>query len=266
MQDGMMEQLTTYLNEAGSIALTYFTNPVGKTRLKKDGSAVTDADIRISVLLAEKLSAAYPDIPFCDEEGSAVDARKGTWWVIDPIDATANFIEGNPYFAISVALVSEGVPQLGIVYAPALGSIYTAVRGSGAFKNGEPIQVGAHETVEHAKILLDIGLHERTIQVHRALRESFQERGASMKSKGCASLGICEVADNTSDAFIHRGLNAWDIAAATLVAHEAGAIISGIDGEAKQLFEPGIIVANTPITQQIVSITKAALDSFPARA
>src|SRR5690606_36352902 len=110
---------------------------------KSPDQPVTAADLAADRLLRERLSAAFPSYGWLSEE--TVDSRdrlaRSRVWIVDPIDGTNSFVAGSPEFVVCVGLVEEGEPAVGVVYNPATGELYHAVRGGGAFRNGEPIRV-----------------------------------------------------------------------------------------------------------------------------
>lgn len=260
--DAMLALLETTVVDAGQIALLHFNNGTNNFHTKPDGSPVTDADIEIGKYIESCLTAQYPSVPILNEEGVKKGGRPRSLWVIDPIDATENFVKSNPWFAISAALVCDGIPQLGVVYAPATKTLYRARRGHGAFKDGKAISISRDsECAENPLILLDIGSHARTVGFHANVRASLTAQCVLTESLECASLELCMVADGTADGFLHRGLAAWDIAAGILIAEEAGARITGLRGEPKDLYGSGII-ATTPSLAPIMQRWAAvALDA-----
>ncbi len=259
MPQEIADSIEPIMREAGNIALGFFQEDIRFSN-KKDGSPITAADIAVSDFLEARLHRVFPDIRFCNEEGSRVDARQGLFWVIDPIDATDNFIRGNLYFSISVALIANGTPILGMVYAPCFDKLYRACEGSGATMNGQYIEARLPKSLAGSLLLLDAGRSDSTVRTHARLKDVFIEHGTYIESKGCASLELCAIAEGTADIMIHRGLNAWDVAAGMVIAKEAGCVVTGLDGAAKDIFAPGIIGTSPPLTNQVVSITTAALD------
>ena len=250
------------VRDAGSIAHDYFSigSPL-TTTAKPDGSPVTEADIRISRFIQDRLTTAFPAIPFLSEETAheAVDTS-GDMWVLDPIDATANFAAGNPHFSISLAYVVSGKPLIGIVYAPAEEKWYMTSAGSDSSQDLRTQQIRASDTLAGSRILLDTGTRPDTVATHARLRAAFENEGAIVESRSCASIDIAAVGYGEFDAYVHRGLQVWDIAAAIAIARDAGAAISDMAGNEKDIFTSGIIVANPSLYAHIVTLVNHTLD------
>ena len=257
----MLAVLETMVREAGDISRKYFAAEMRVTE-KEDGSPVTNADIEISQYIESTLRAQFPGIGILSEEGPQQSDLSDSCWIIDPIDGTSNFISGNPNFSISVALVVNNESELGIVYTPALGDIYTASRGKGAFKNTEKIRVSTTKELASAYILLDTGTHEESLRIHGALRKALTTLGARAQGNNCASLDLCRVGEGLADAFIHRGLKAWDIATGMLIAEEAGAKVTNLQFGKKELFSSGIIATTPGVYSELETCVSHTLDEL----
>jgi myo-inositol-1(or 4)-monophosphatase len=241
--------------DAGSVALQYFQG-IKKNQLKTktDGSPVSTADIETNSYICAALEKEFPSYGILSEESRG---RSGKMlWVIDPIDATANFISGNSHFAVSIALCGDNGPVAGIVYAPAEKKLYSAQNGMGALLNGSSIVISNRKTLKGSKILLDIGAHAATIELHKEIASLLRKEGAEITSLSCASLDICAVGEGIYEARIHVRQQPWDIAAGMVVAEEAGAIVSQLNGEKKDFLKPGILVANSAMHPLLVALLK----------
>jgi myo-inositol-1(or 4)-monophosphatase len=211
--------------EAGEIGLA-FVRDGAKVFDKPDNSPVTEADLAIDAHLAKRLRGVSKAIGWLSEEATDTAERlsKRQLWVVDPIDGTRGFIAGNGEWVISAALVEEGRPLAGVLYRPTNGDIYTAGRGTGAFKNGQKLQVSKGSlidirTIAGPKPLFDIA--------QAALPEI--ERAASLSS---LALRIAYVAEGRIDAaFASRDSHDWDIAAAELLLSEAGGSLTTLEGD-----------------------------------
>ena len=150
MYKKLIEKVKTIVYEAAGII-----DDIKKPRVNEKGinDFVTEVDIKISQFLCDKLPKLVKESVALSEEGSIVNPEKGYYWVIDPIDGTSNFIYGIPDYGISVALLKNGKPVLGVVYAPKKDEMYYAAEGLGAFCNGKPIQVCQDEHIKSTLIL-----------------------------------------------------------------------------------------------------------------
>jgi 3'(2'), 5'-bisphosphate nucleotidase len=123
----LAEQLVAVALEAGAVIMQIYAAPAA-ARVKTDGSPVTEADERAEAVITQHLAALAPEIPIIAEEAVAAGrapATAGNFFLVDPLDGTKEFISGNGEFTVNIALIQDGVPVWGVVYAPALGLIYT---------------------------------------------------------------------------------------------------------------------------------------------
>ena len=265
MSDISLEKLEVIVRGAGVIALQYFGKITDADRsIKDDGSLLTVADLAVNTYILDALRKEFPEYPILSEEVKGMP-EGNSMWIVDPIDGTKNFSSGNPYFGISIGLIVDGVPEVGVVYSPAENKLYSAKRGSGAFLNGKKIAVSSCDSMQGAHILLDTGASEQTLRMHGAIREGCSNNGALVESKMAASLELCAVASGESDAMAHRGLKAWDIAGGMVVALEAGARITDLVGVEKDMFKGGIVVSTPHIHESIVEITAKVFATELAR-
>lgn len=194
-----------------------------EVRHKAGAEIVTSADLLSDQIIREHLSSRFPRHRFLSEEAVEENADfAGPVWIVDPIDGTANYAHGHPLVSISVALTIEGDPCVGVVHAPFLGETYAAIRGGGACCNGSPIHVS--EVSELKRALIGTGfphirddLDGAMTRVRRLLTEC-----QDIRRSGSPALDICWVAAGKLDAHT-ESLAPWDIAAAALIATEAGA-------------------------------------------
>src|SRR2546428_2086500 len=137
---------------AADIGLSVFRGDVRVT-MKADRTPVTQADTEIERMVRERVAAVFPGDRVLGEEGGGDAAAPGRVWIVDPIDATANFARGIPIWGTLIALQLDGELVLGVASAPALGERYEATRGGGARCNDSPIYVSAEAVIGQAQIL-----------------------------------------------------------------------------------------------------------------
>lgn len=210
---------------------------------KADGSFVTAADTAIEVALRAEIAAAYPDHAIVGEEqGGALVAGTPTW-VIDPIDATANFLRGVPVFATLIALVQDGRTVLGVASAPALGECWDAAEGAGARRNGEPIGVSAVTELARAHVLHgDLDRFRAEPAMWDALTSLVDD---AWRSRGFGDFWMhLLVAGGMAEAAVEQHLAVWDVAALDCIVREAGGRITGPRG-VSVLANPGGWVLST---------------------
>jgi histidinol-phosphatase len=214
-------------DRAAAIGMSIFRHEV-IVKMKSDQTPVTQADTLIEEMIRQQVNAAFPDDRILGEEHGGDDPSHGRAWVVDPIDATANFARGIPIWATLIALQVDGDPVVGVVNAPAIGERYDAVAGGGARENGDPIRVSAIDAVAEAQILFagagswtGTGRDEAVLKV----------LGSAKRTRGFGDFwGHALVARGAAEAMVERELSLWDFAALVPIVREAGGRITTIDG------------------------------------
>ena len=186
----------------------------------------TQMDRDSEKFIVDSLLSARPDDGIIGEEGSTRASSSGITWVIDPIDGTVNYLYGLPGWSVCIAAKdSEGV-LVGVVHSPTVGSTWTATRGGGAYFNGKPIHCNDPISLDRALIgtgfVYDVSKRAHQGKVIAALLPQVRD----IRRMGSAAVDICYVAMGSFDGYFEIGLKEWDIAAASLVASEAGALIA----------------------------------------
>jgi myo-inositol-1(or 4)-monophosphatase len=212
-----MEVAIAAVRAAGEAILPGFRSGQD-VRYKSADQPVTDSDLLADEMLKAALIGARPEYGWLSEETKDSPDRLGRErvWVVDPIDGTNSFVKGIAEWAISVDLAVDGEAVLGIVHNPVTGELFHAVRGGGAFLNGEPIRVSA--ATPQAS--------ERTCLASRGemKRGEFDRfHGWTLKPLGSTAYKMAKVADGTGDVFVSRGPKSeWDVCGADVIVTEAG--------------------------------------------
>jgi myo-inositol-1(or 4)-monophosphatase len=214
-------------------------------REKGPGDWVSDADTSSEAAVRAVLADAAPDLAFFGEEMGGERADIG--WFVDPLDGTANFVHGYPVVGVSVGLVAGGEPIVGVVHAPMLGEVYSARRGGGAFRNGEPIRVSGRAPE---------GAICATGFPFRAKRERLPEyfpvferallTFEDLRRAGAASMDLAWTAAGVFDGYFEQNLGTWDVAAGALLVREAGGVVTDWRGDDRAWLQSGDIVAGPP--------------------
>ncbi len=197
---------------------------------KSDGSLFTEADLAAQDALSRLLPRIYPG-PIVGEEMTQeqqaerwLDGEEGLWCV-DPIDGTSNFVNGLPYFAVSVALMRKGRSVLGVVYDPVADEVFYAEKGNGAFLNGERLPI--RETVPHLRnAMAEVDFKRLPATLAQALAAA--PPYSSQRNFGASTLEWCYVAAGRFDVYLHGGQKLWDYAAGSLILEEAGGLMSSL--------------------------------------
>lgn len=196
---------------------------------------VSEADRKAESAAETVLMDAFPSDTLVAEESyerKEADVRGTRRWYLDPLDGTVNFLRGFDHWCVSLAFVdSSDQTECAAVYCPPEESLYTAIRGEGSHRNGEPLQVRTCEELRRA--LLGSGFpyeFEDPAETNLSEWASVTPHALSMRSLGAAALDLCEVARGRLDGFWEIQLEAWDITAGALIAREAGATVTTRDG------------------------------------
>lgn len=216
----MLDDVARIAAEAGAIALSRCGSDYGRWE-KKPGELVCDVDLELDAFLREKLTALDPDAGWLSEEtlDDSDRSERRRAWVVDPIDGTRDYLRDRPGWSVSVALVEDRVPVIGVLSAPARDEIWTAQRGKGARRNGLRLQASDRTLLAGARVPAEQLPAEDSDLV-------------PVSKPNSIALRIALVAAGEADlvATLKWGFE-WDIAAAALIAEEAGATITGALGQ-----------------------------------
>ena len=201
---------------------------------KSARDVVTEADHLSEAMIVEAIQAQYPDDAILAEEtgehraiaGEAPTSGRGRVWIVDPLDGTVNYANGIPVFCVSIGLVIDGEPAVGVIVDPTRHESFSAVRDGPALLDGRPITASDKDKLSDFVISMALSgraATSRSRNLRRQIRIS--------RSMGSAALALAYVANGRFDAFIQQGgLSAWDVAAAGLIAERGGALVSAMDG------------------------------------
>ena len=237
---------------AGAAALleTGLAKPGSAAELKGRGDYVTATDRRSESAILEVLAREAPGIAVVAEERGGL--RASTMWAVDPLDGTTNFTRGFPTVGISVALLENGHPSVGVVLAPFLRLEFTFARGSGAFRNGDRLPL--HRVVDPSGALVATGFpfrNKKQLPRYLALMEQGLRRFEDLRRAGAAALDLAWTASSTFDGFFELSLNTWDVAAGAGLVLEVGGRVtdwSGGDG----WIQTGDILAGSPAVHEVL--------------
>jgi histidinol-phosphatase len=213
-------------DEADVITMHFFRAATLSVKTKVDNTPVTEADLAVEKLLRERLAKSRPDDTIVGEE-FGVTGSSARRWIIDPIDATKNFMRGIPVFATLIALQDE----VGVVSAPAIGMRWWASRGEGAFCNARPIHVSGIASIEEAQLSYDdvitfekYGLRDRFLALDRRCG----------RSRGFGDFwGHMLVAEGACDISVEPEVALWDVAPIQVIVEEAGGRFTDLAGDAR---------------------------------
>jgi myo-inositol-1(or 4)-monophosphatase len=223
---------------------------------KGPGDWVSDADHASERAIREVLRTAAPGLAFFGEETGGERAEVG--WVVDPLDGTTNFLRSFPVVGVSIALVAQGEPVVGVVQAPMLGDVYAARRGGGASRNGAPITVASRPP---AGAVCATGFPFRSKRdgldaylptLERALR-AFED----LRRAGAASLDLAWTACGVFDGYFEQHLGTWDVAAGGVIVREAGGIVTDWHGDDRAWLDGDIVAGSPAVHARILELASA---------
>jgi myo-inositol-1(or 4)-monophosphatase len=224
--------------------------------IKGPADYVTEADHRAERTLRAELEKARPGIGFLMEEaGESAGAQDGERWVVDPLDATTNFLHGIPHFCISIAYERARQPVAGIVYDPLRDEMFWAEKGMGAFVNDRRLRVSARNRLADAVLATGIpfGARRGKDEFVGALRQ-VMDATAGVRRMGSAALDLAYVAAGRYDGFWETGLSPWDVAAGVVLVREAGGFVTTIAGGDDMIYGGSILAANTALHAPLIKL------------
>jgi myo-inositol-1(or 4)-monophosphatase len=204
---------------------------------------VTEMDRASERLVVERILAARPDDGIVGEEGTDRAGTSGVRWIVDPLDGTTNYLYGHAGFAVSIAAAIDGEVVAGVVHDPLHGEVFTATLGGGAARNGRPISASTQTELGQALVATGFSYDPDRRTRQAAVLGQLIPLVRDIRRMGAAAVDLCSVACGRVDAYYERGLQEWDHAAGGLIAREAGALVSGLDGGA---IGTGVCVAAPP--------------------
>lgn len=227
---------------------------------KAPADYVSAADLKAEQTIFEALTKARPGYGFLGEERGLIEGSDKTHtWIVDPLDGTTNFLHAIPHFAINIALQREGAVVAAITYNPVSNDLFWAEKGKGAFVNDKRLRVAARTRLEEAVIATGIpflghGQHARFLkELHQ-----ISQKVAGVRRFGSAALDLAWVAAGRYDGYWERDLNAWDIAAGSLLVAEAGGKVTDADGGTDIIASGSICAGNLEIHPVLIDRLRAA--------
>jgi myo-inositol-1(or 4)-monophosphatase len=258
--------LRNLLEGAGSLTLQYFRKNLRQFHKPDSQGIVTEADLATESYIISTIKDAYPESQFIAEESLPADswgpeglstaARQALAndlvWIIDPIDGTTNFAKGNPYYCVSVAvgrMAADGSFEtlLGGVHQPITGELFLGVLGKGAYLNGERLPLLGPATMSNACFATGFG-YQSGMMIDQVLRTAaaLKNESLGLRINGAAALDIAWTACGRSDGFYEIRLMPWDMAAAALIAREAGLVVRNMKGTNHSVLDDGNIIVSHP--------------------
>ena len=190
---------------------------------------LTEYDVKIQAILQKQLKEILPQASFFGEEGEHNYHKDGYCFVCDPIDGTTNFVKGCKFSSISVALLKDGKPILGVIYNPYLDEMFCAEKGKGAKLNGADIHT-TNDSLADSLVTFGTGVNDLSEidSIFEYAKKCFKA-SIDVRRCGSAAIELCSLACGRIGYFCEFNLSPWDYSAGVLIAEEAGAIVKSND-------------------------------------
>jgi myo-inositol-1(or 4)-monophosphatase len=249
-QDVLLALAERAARAAGDFLAERFRGPAAGISSKSTPTdLVSDADRDSEALIVQTITKERPDDGFITEESADIDSRSGVRWVIDPLDATVNFLFRIPWWCVSVAVENDSGTIAGAIYNPNVDEMFTAARGGGAFLNGSPVSVSTNDRLDRALIgtgfsYLDLARADQASIVARVL-----PRVRDVRRMGSAALDLAALACGRLDGYYEAPLERWDRAAGLLMVTEAGGVVTHLPGP--QGLTDGVIASGSALHEDL---------------
>lgn len=216
---------------------------------------VTEYDKRAEQLVIERLTRDFPEHAIIGEEGGCVgDADAKCIWYVDPLDGTMNFAHGVPFFAVSLGLVVNGEPLVGVVHAPALGWTFSAMVGMGCKRNGLPIEVSRTASLPEGLFATGFPYVAGVPNANLPEFAAFLHNTHGVRRLGSAALDLAFVAAGWFEGYWERNISAWDLAGGAALVVAAGGRVSDIDGGAFDARTGRVLATNGLVHEQALNL------------
>ncbi|WP_306644090.1 inositol monophosphatase family protein [Sanyastnella coralliicola] len=250
----LLDALVDLSKETGQWMLQQQVNPE-QIETKTLNNFVSFVDKGAEERFVTGLQKLLPEAGFIAEEGTGTPSESGLNWIIDPLDGTTNFLHQFPVWCTSVALIDKDELQLGVIYDPNRNECYTAIKGEGAFLNGEPIVVTKKTALKDCLLATgfpydDFGRQAEYLGLLGVLTQG--TRG--IRRLGSAALDLAYVACGRCDLFYEYSLNPWDVAAGALIVKEAGGTVTGFKEGDDPIFGDDILASNTSTHEEMLGV------------
>jgi len=228
-------------------------------RFKDKRELVTVHDIKVNQFLVSKIHQAYPTHNILSEEEGLEKSKTDSeyTWVVDPLDGTTNFIMRHTFFTTTIALLKNGEPQMGIIYAPYTRELFVAEKGKGARRNEVRMHVSNENKLKTSFLCFAYSHEKKSLQRAVAAYQHFEFEARSMRHFGSSSLELAFVAAGRVDGMIITPpVRIWDVAAGMLMVREAGGTVTDFNGDPDKIASNGLVVSNGKVHKQILQVIK----------
>lgn len=259
LQENAVSQLIIKVGEYIRNERKAFSKDV--VEVKKLHDLVSYVDETSEQKLVNGLTEILPEAGVLAEEGTGESTRNhNIRWIIDPLDGTTNYVHDLSRYCISVALQVDGEVKYGWVYEIYHDEMFHAIKQGGAYLNGELLQVSKQTTPTHSLIATGFPVNKfERLEGYMKLLEQVIVNTRGVRRMGTAAYDLCLVASGRVEGYYEYGLNAWDVAAGSLIVEEAGGTVSDFSGNSDYLFGEEILASNSYIHEAMLTMVKETM-------
>ena len=240
---------------AGQIILRYMNRLDGLEVIEKQRhDYVSEVDRLAEKEIIRELKRAFPRDAFLAEESGASGTSRNVW-AVDPLDGTHNYLRGFPHFCVSIALLENGEPTLGVVYDPLREEVFTADKGNGAYLNERRIRVGKRNGLGGALLATGFPYRQRRhLDAQIGMTRALLGEAEDVRRSGSAALDLAYVAAGRLDGYFETGLMPWDMAAGCVLVREAGGRYCDLAGRDGMPESGNLLVGNVAVSNAMIKV------------
>ncbi len=258
MEDNFLKVAKQAALEAGKIILKYFGTKY-KLNIKDNDLSdfATVADLEAEEKIVGILTKNFPEHNIIAEEKTKINQNSEYTWAVDPLDGTISFAAGMPSFTVSIGLIKNGNPVLGVIYHVAKGDLYFAKTGKGAFLNNKSIKVSKKDRLENAVVSLDFGHKNKRLEKFETYISALMDKVGYIYSLGSGALSLAYTGSGILESHIQIG-GVWDHIGGTVIIREAGGMVTDLEGNEPDWSKDqiSIVASNGLIHDQILEVLK----------
>lgn len=259
----ILEVATEAALAAGSVLREYWGKLAASEDITEKGRAgdlVTAADKASEAVILDLLQRHFPTHAILAEESGRLGQNPDSTylWAIDPLDGTTNYAHQYPVSAVSIGLLVDGVPQLGVIYNPFRDELFRAARGRGATLNRRPIHVSETYTLQRSLLVTGFAYDRReTTDNNYAEFAAFTHLTQGVRRSGAAAIDLADVACGRCDGYWERGLSPWDVVAGIILVEEAGGRVTAYNGSPLDIDSGRVLATNSRLHGAMSDVLQA---------
>lgn len=243
--------------KAGAVIRKYYSKKI-EVRSKGKLGLVTNADMEAEAVALKILKKCEPGFGLLTEETNSAGLQQKHqtgMWIVDPLDGTTNFVHRFPMFCVTIAAEIEGQIEVAVTYHPILDELYTAIRGQGAYKNGQRMSVSSSKSIPECLLTTGFAYQARdSLSVEMKTFENLSRSARAVRRPGSAALDLAYTAAGVFDGFWERHLSPWDVAAGSLLVQEAGGKVTNFSGGKFKSSFPEVLASNGIIHSKLLKL------------